>query len=357
MVRLLGDGEHLEGAVATMPDGRRWGPFVNSTAAREWEALLGPRCMKLATARDVFEGTVCGDGYSLVSPFAVEFGMHPFEEVYDVLVHDDNGMVVFDRNAGLKAVAGDAPVMVDLPVAGKRYRRLPEPRPAPRVADVQAAVAAVASTQHGEVVVARDGSDYLVCWRLDRRRTRALPVLSLHTVEECALRAARTAARCHDPGPRRRSSKPRDYQREKVYLWEHSFPSDRSRFGGLEEAREFAREVCEALGIPVPDVSLGRTTLENHSYFSMLRGIVLQKGMLDSHTVIHELAHYVASLEWRAGEPSHGPRFAGILVGMLARFASADLTDALDRAEAAGIDIDREAAERLAAGGPPPRLR
>jgi len=357
MVRLLGEQETADGHVAAMPDGRRWGPFETEAAARGWESFLGPRCRDLATAREVFEGTVEGEGFSLVSPEAVEFGVHPFEEVYDVLLQDDNGMVVVDRHSGIRPLLPEAPVLVDSPVAAPRRRRLPAPRPAPREADVHCPDAAFPSDFRGEVVVARDGHDYLVCWRPDQRHRKRLPVLSLHTVEECALRAAKRAAQDHNPGPRRASRRLRDYQRDRLYRWELSFTRDVRRFEDIDEAIEFAQQACADLGVETPEITSGRRTLENHSYFSVLRGVVLQKDMLNSHTLLHELSHYLLSQKpWRAAEPAHGPRFAGVLAGMLSRFAGADIEEALSKAEEMGLDVDREAAAILSSGRPGPKM-
>lgn len=59
---------------------------------------------------------------------------------------------------------------------------------------------------------------------------------------------------------------------------------------------------------------------------------------------------------WRTDEPSHGPRFAGVLAGMLARFAGADLEEVLSEAAESGVDVDAEAAAELDSGGPRPRI-
>ena len=353
MIRLQDPWENDgEGTWASMPDGRVWGPFQNPHAAREWETLFERRAGDLVTARDLYEGAVRGDAAYLISERAIEWGVHPFQEIYDFFDRDDNGLVVADHASGAVGLHPRSGILVDSPTWHEPSRRLPLARPGPAATDCRVPELAVPCEKRGEIVVVQDGSDYLVAWRQDSRSSRSLPVLSLHTLRERAFAAARYAARSHDPGPKSKSYHVRDYQRARVYAWESRLERHLNRFGSIEECRSCAAEICEAMNLPLPELRAGRRSLEDHSYYSPATGIVLQAGMMDSLTVLHELAHYAVYVTRAKGreprEASHGPRFTGMLAGMLSAFAGADLDRALASAAEAGVDIDEDIARKTA---------
>lgn len=347
MIRLRNPDDRT-GTWASMPDGRSWGPFETDHAAERWKRWFSDRAGDLVTAQDLYEGSVSGDGAYLISEFAVQMDTHPLVEINDVLTTDDNGKVVFDLSSRLGGVEKDVAVLVDNPQRHAPARRLSPGRQPPRHADCRVPSHVMSCSSRGEIVVLQDGTDYLVAWRADGRATRSLPVLSLHTVEACALKAARGAAKNYEPAPRRKSSRIRDYQREQVYRWEARLEKECTRFETIDECRDYAAEICAALGLPVPNVSVGRASLQNHSYFSPLTGIVLQKGMMNNLTLLHEIGHYAVYKAGAEREAAHGPRFAGTLAALLSAFADTDLETAITAARAADLDIDEDLARRTA---------
>lgn len=333
---------------AMLPDGRRWGPFEGRQAAAEWERHVSSRASDLVTAKEIHEGSVHGDGFHLIDPVALEMGLHPFQEVHDWLLEDDNGLVVADLAAGSVALDPGAAVLVDEPVRSAPARKIGKRRPPPPTVSLNGgSEAVIRSSRRGDIVIVSGAGEYIVAWRADERVRKDLPVLSLHTVRECASLAARKAAMDYEPPQRKKASRDRDYQVSLVYRWEHRIGARNQALPDMEGCRAFAAEICGAMGLPVPKVSLGRTSLENHSYFSGLRGVVVQRDMMDAHTVIHELAHYAVFMGRGPREAAHGPRFVGTLAGMLAAFAGADIENAIAAAEEGGVEMDKGLARKV----------
>lgn len=357
MVMLLTDGKHGGHAAAT-PDGRLWGPFGSAGAAKEWERIFSTGFARLATAAEVWEGVVPeGHAAWLVSEFAVEFGLHPFTEVHDWFMQHDNGHPVAELLSGPRRLNPREAVYVGTAERESRpARRLPDPDPCPETFDLRGEPSCrLSSRSRGEIVVANDGGAWMVGWRPDGRVTRRLRGLSLHGIEACARMAARVLADEWEPPARRGSSVPRDVQRSLVYRWEAGLATESEKFGDIGECRAFLLDACEALGVRPPPISLGRSNLANHSHYSGLRGIVLQRDMMDSKVILHELAHHAVRVGLpgptdRRGQrqPSHGPLFVGVYAGLLDAFGLCPLDKSVALARTLGVDFDGEAAEAVA---------
>lgn len=332
----------------TSDDGRIWGPFDSLVASKNWIEFYSTHRHRIFTARDLYEGTIQGDGMSLISASALEFGTHPFTEIYDFLERHDNGRVVLDLPSSTKAVTANAVVLIDRPMPGQRIRHLPSPISPPKYADIRSGVRmAIPAKDRGEIVIFEDDKNLLVGWRPDTRHTREIKVLSQHDLMEAAELQAKRIAKRFDPPARRKSNRIRDYQRELVYRWEWTFDYRNDRFNTIDECRAYSDQVCEELGVKEVSIKEGPSNLQTHSYFNVGKGIVLASHMMTSGTIIHELAHYVVKLDRKVREASHGPIFVGTLAAMYAKFLDADLDEAFLSARNLGVDCDEEKGREL----------
>lgn len=340
-------------AECVLSDGRVLGGFENPTAAAMFLRYYSGVSHRLRTARDIFEGAVVGDAYHLVASSEWAVATHPFTPIDDVWTRPDNGQVVFETPGGFRVVPGDRLVLVDDPVSSSRHRSLPSARPCPRVFNApRAPLLSLPCVGHGEIVVSAFEAEtgWAVGWRRDSRQRRGIEGLSLHDHETVAVRAARIASERHLPRQAKRRNRPRDYQRSLVYRWEATMTSSSVALSGIEEARKLAGSICARVGCPPVEVDLGPANLSNHSYYSRLKGIVLQRGMLTRQTLIHEIAHHVVgTLRGRSAEVSHGPGFAAVLLALMREEFGADEEEALRNAEALGVEVDAELLERLSA--------
>jgi len=332
----------------TSDDGRIWGPFTSLQASKNWIKFYSTHRHRIFTARDLYEGAIQGDAISLISASAFEFGTHPFTEIYDFLERHDNGRVVLDLPSSTKAVAANTVVLVDRPMPSHRIRHLPSPITPPEYANIRFGIKmSIPAKDRGEIVIFEDDKNILVGWRPDTRHTRDIKVLSQHDFMEAAESEARQIAKRFDPPARGKSNRIRDYQRELVYRWEWTFDYKNEQFNTIDECRAYADQVCEELGVKEVPIKAGPSNLETHSYFSATKGIVLASHMMNSGTIIHELAHYVVKLDRKVREASHGPTFVGTLAAMYAKFLDADLDEAFLSARNLGIDCNEEKGREL----------
>jgi len=356
----LASGREPSGIQVRLDDGRIWDGFETEFASECWRKLFAGKPRTLATAKDVWEMSVSGSEIYLIAPTALEFGLHPFTEVHDILIEHDNGRVPFELARGPRSYDPETAVFIPDAEWGNRQRSLPSTIPAPASIDVQSAISGAMDARNGGEIILFDAEVKgctlkAVGWRPDRRRTKGVLLLSLHGIESCAIANAREEAKLFVPPPRIKSSKIRDYQKSAVYAWENSFPKENRWFGSIEECREVGEDICSDLGIKAPAISLGPPSLKNYSYYNRWKGIVFARDMLSMGTLVHEMAHHVVQEEQpRLREATHGPVFVGTLAGMLARYCGADIEEVLAKADAAGLHLDRdraiEIAERFSSG-------
>lgn len=352
-MRLLGRLDRGYTPAATdlaLADGRVVGPFESEYFGRLFERYFGKATSRLFTAREIFEGSVVGEDYRIVidDEFALE--THPLREVFDIWIEPDNGKVVFDTETGFSVVAADSLVLVDSPERRPRSRQLGPVAKVPPVFDLGGdteVVSTVKSAHRGEIVVAKTPDAYIVGWRSDGRRTVAIHGLSLHGHFATAKREAAAQTREFVPTAQQRKNRAPDAQRESLYRWEHSFGHDSRPLADIVEARQVADTICGDLGIPAVAVSFGRADLVNHSYYSGLKGVVLARDMLNLHTVVHEVAHHVTGNMRLPRQVAHGPRFAGVLLSLLERYAGASTEEALVTAVEYGVEVDTDIMARI----------
>lgn len=317
----------------------RFGPFENHVAARRWEELVScRRDLSIASAREIFEGSIGGDAVYDVDTFALEFGMHPFREVQDIAIDHDNGQVPLFFARATRFLPRDAILLVQGATRHEPTRRLGRPEELPRRIGIgEQARETDIKAKHpagGQLLVVesfrRDGPRFLTVWRRDSRMRMDLRVVSGHSSLEFAAARLDEAMEMFTPTQYEiagKVSRMRDYQRSKVYALEGSIAREyghrRRYFSSIEECTVFIGRVYEEceLGAP-PPVKLGRPDLD-HCYFQSGVGIVFSHNGLNAWTALHEAAHHVAKQIVR--EPSHGPAFVSTLLGLLAIYEELDI--------------------------------
>nr|WP_250808648.1 SprT-like domain-containing protein [Neorhizobium tomejilense] len=339
-----------------LTDGRVVGPFESAYAARTFGQWFGAKAASVFQASEIFEGSVVGDGYQLLRTDEASLATHPFREIHDVWIEPDNGLPVFEMFRGPKVTDPRELVLVESPERCQPRLRLGDRIEPEFLIDLEPhskPQTVFPSKFHGEIAVfgyVRD-SLYLVCWRRDGRRTQGVVGISLHTHLRLAEEAARQRAWDFKPPFEKRTNRDRDGQREKLYRWEHSFPTTFVPLADVEEARALANRITGDLGLPEVAVTIGRATLITKSYYRAGE-IVLNRQMMDNQTLIHEAAHYVTRKMPGIKEPSHGPVFAGVLLALMVEYMDADVEFALDNARERGVvvnlDIMRAVQMRIA---------
>lgn len=344
-------GHTAQGKVAgelevTLPDGRIVGPFESARAVDAFERFYSRMYNRFATAKDIFEGSVEGDSYQIFRTDEVALEMHPFSEIYDVWTQADNGNVVFETPYGFSVHDPMRMVVVDYPFTRLPTRKLETPSPAPRNFDIEPSdmiEAVLPSRWRGEVVVIWKGhgspNPFLVGWREDGRQKKEIAGLSVHQHIKVACKVATDLAFEFRPPERIARNRPRDVQKARLYTWEHSFDKKVETFNSLDEAADFAAEICRRLGERPPRLRMGRPTLLYHSYYKAGE-ITLSAGMLDSHTIVHEVAHHIVRDTVKEREASHGSKFAGVMLALMTEFLDADIDQALDNARSADVVVD-----------------
>lgn len=336
-----------------LDDGKVVGPFESVRARTLFAKWFGSKADRLFTARELYEETVGGDEYRIVNADEWSLETHPFGEVYDVWLEGDNGKVVLDRPRGFQVVDPRRLVMVDSPYPCERTRTLPAPVDAPEWIDLErheTPAYVVKSKHHGEITVYKDhcksGLRFTVGWRRDGRQLKDVVGLSLHSHLETAVKAADQRAVDFVPAGRKRVNRPRDRQREALYMWEHSFAADFVRFDDISEAADLAHRICADLGVPQVTVFLGRANLITKSYYKGGE-VVLNRDMVDNHTVVHEVAHHLARYLRLPKEPSHGPNFAGALLALMKEYMGADIDEALEKARDREIVVNLDVFDKV----------
>lgn len=135
--------------------------------------------------------------------------------------------------------------------------------------------------------------------------------------------------------------RPRDNQRSRFYAWERAITqnfSDRPLFATLHE--------CEAWLAPIWRKERGRLGLARQQAPDMERPAWGQRRALahDDHritlprwarspwVILHEAAHRLTPQD-----EAHGPRFVGVLIGLLARYDERDAHQLMRMADAMGV--------------------
>ncbi|MBY3432582.1 hypothetical protein HFN89_00145 [Rhizobium laguerreae] len=335
----------------TLCDGRVVGPFESARARDLFGRWFDNNADRLFAALDVYEGTVIGEDYRLLRSDEWSLETHPFRDINDVWLEGDNGQVVFEMDYGFSVVDPRRIVLVDGPEFRERTRTLRPASAPPAKFDIERAdqlTFASGSEHHGEIVVFDTGlkHGFVVGWRPDSRHLKDIVGISRHDHWRTAKQAAERAAREYVPLAAQRKNRPYDNQREALYMWEHSFPSDYRPFSDVSEAQELAARICADLGITPPNVELGRATLITRSYYKAGH-VVLNRSMLDNHTLIHEVAHHVVTRLRLPKEGGHGPVFAGTLLALMTEYMGADRETAIDNARERGIVVNLDVETRL----------
>ncbi len=346
-----------------LADGRVIGPVESDRAKEQLGWWFRNKATRLVTAREIFEGSVCGDDYHLVRTDEMSLETQPFVTIYDIWVKDDNGRVVFETPRGFSAVDPERLILVDNPELSAPTKKLPSPQPVPEWFDIEHFIKpdfAVPSQHHGEIAVFAREFGYQVGWRQDGRQSKDIVGLSRHNHLKTAIQAAEFRAVDYHPRFKKKQNRPKDVQRDRLYMWEHSFHTSFEEFADVRLAQELASEICSDVGCAAPTVSLGHPNLTTHSYYRAGR-VVLSVGMVTNHTLVHEVAHHLVRALRLEKEASHGPHFAGVLLALLSEYMSADRDEALFRArqrdvvvnlDTMNMVLNRIAERKLSSSGP-----
>ena len=141
--------------------------------------------------------------------------------------------------------------------------------------------------------------------------------------------------------------RPRDNQRSRVYAWER-----RASAGAIYRATMPTMDEVSAFLLPIWRTERGRYGMARHRPPELTHARWGQRRALayDHHLIalplwarnpwvaLHELAHRLTP-----DDEAHGPRFVGVLIGLLARHAGYDAQDLLESAEASGVRVYRRA--------------
>jgi len=152
---------------------------------------------------------------------------------------------------------------------------------------------------------------------------------------------------------RRSGARPRDNQRSLVYAWEASasrnlcrlLEGDRgirrhdvSEFEKLEECQAYLNPIWKAergrygrANIPVPSIerpNRGQRRALAHADHR----ITLPKWSRNRWVILHEAAHHLSPRD-----EAHGPRFVGVLIGLLARHVGYDAAELMAKADEMGV--------------------
>src|SRR4051812_28459114 len=134
---------------------------------------------------------------------------------------------------------------------------------------------------------------------------------------------------------------PRDAQRQRLYRWERSAIGRGDKLPVLQ-AIELVAAVWVAecarygrAGVPVPEVVVSRRNRPSAAHAcAMDHQIVLGVIATCKEVILHEVAHMLSP-----AEEAHGPRFVGILIGLLSRHLQHDAQALLRSALAAGLRV------------------
>lgn len=143
-------------------------------------------------------------------------------------------------------------------------------------------------------------------------------------------------------GPRpklRRTCRPRDSQRAKVYEWEKDlvkrFNKSDEKFDSLDDVRFFYGQLAYAYNIDCPGVEFRRS---KSGGAKANRTRVKFHGELSSRLVIHEFAHVLTNARFGFTVQGHGPEYVSVYIHLLERYMGIPANVARIAAEEAGIN-------------------
>lgn len=140
-------------------------------------------------------------------------------------------------------------------------------------------------------------------------------------------------------------ARPRDNQRSRVYAWERSASLELCG-RSLYEAEFRTLAECEAFAAPIWRAERGRLGLagklapaierpswgQRSAFAHNDHRITLPRWARSRWVILHELAHRLTPRD-----EAHGPRFVGVLMGLLARHVDLDAVELMRTAEQAGV--------------------
>jgi hypothetical protein len=135
----------------------------------------------------------------------------------------------------------------------------------------------------------------------------------------------------------------RDFQRSRVYAWEKAN-------GYFRDMDTISMEACQAYATKVFASERGRYGLAGRGAPEVRRGRGRSEASWHGHyiklgtkgrrpaTIVHEVAHCLTPGDQPGG--AHGPRFVGVLIGLMARHLGADRDALVASAEEMGVKVN-----------------
>ncbi len=138
----------------------------------------------------------------------------------------------------------------------------------------------------------------------------------------------------------------RDNQRSKVYAWERAAVVRLGEAASLYEPDFKTLEECEEFMRPIWRKERGRVGLARQKAPELSRNLWGQRSAMamDDHTIklpkwarsrwviLHEMAHRLTP-----DDEAHGPRFVGVLIGLVARWAGYSADELMQLADEHGV--------------------
>ncbi len=215
---------------AVLADGRVIGPFETPYSKDLFLRYYSKISPLLFTAEQLWSGAVEGEEYKLVLGDEVSLETHPFAEIFDVRINDDNGRVILDFDTKTRAVDPGRVILVSNPHVGVRQRKLPTPKPVPERFDTKRSedkpIYTERSRFHGEIAVFHrsPNNEYIVGWRRSALHSQDIKGLSFHTNREMAILEAKKLSKTFQPTENQRKRRSPDLQKNRLYAWEGLFP-------------------------------------------------------------------------------------------------------------------------------------
>lgn len=131
----------------------------------------------------------------------------------------------------------------------------------------------------------------------------------------------------------------RDSQRSRVYEWEHPFTKTEStRFHTLEEVESYLKPIWRSergrygrAKAKMPELRPGHGARHAHGNAYRIR---LPRWARTPWVILHETAHALVP------DAQHGPRFVGVLIGLLSRHCGFDCDELMASADEMGVKYD-----------------
>ena len=133
-----------------------------------------------------------------------------------------------------------------------------------------------------------------------------------------------------------------DFQKAKCYSWEDLHVHRRARsmtsFAQAQDAVNFIwhEEGCE---YPPKIKAISKSSVHTVAHANRLSISIPERG-IKTTILLHEIAHCLTSTAHGEGSAQHGPRWVGVYMKLLAKYAGFDLNELMVTARSAGVEFN-----------------